>query len=98
MSHAIESEITGFPTHAARADWLIRCPDFHIVGYVASIRRALELAHFPEAVTYLDTRHAGLMATRAADGTLPNQYLTALYVHQGEMRDAALRRDGGKDG
>ena len=38
MTIPIADEIIRLPSHAERADWLIRCPDIVIGGYVASIR------------------------------------------------------------
>ena len=93
MTLPIVQEITGLPTHADRADWLIRCPDWHVVGFIGSIRRALELAHFPEAVAYLEARSVCLQAVRTRDGAIPNTILTPLYIREGEMKEAARRRD-----
>lgn len=95
MTLPIVEEIIGLPSHADRADWLIRCPDWHVVGSVASIRKALELAAFPEAVVYLDARHASLQAVRTSDGSLTHTVLMGLNYALLMMRAAAKQRDGG---
>jgi hypothetical protein len=93
MTLPIVDEITKLPSHADRADWLMRCPDWHVVGFVGSIRSALELAHFPEGLLYLEARSVCLQAVRTREGHIPNQFLTPLYIREGEMKEAARRRD-----
>lgn len=89
MTLPIVEEILRLPSHADRADWLIRCPDWHVVGSVATIRRALEQAAFPEAITYLDARHASLQAVRTSDGSLTQTVLMGLNYALLTMQAAA---------
>lgn len=94
MTLPIVEEITRLPTHADRADWLIRAEDIVVGGYVASIRSAFEKADFPEAIDYLVTRFAAVSCVRLADGSLPQTRLMALNYYRGVMVDAAKARDG----
>lgn len=95
MTLPIVEEIVVLPSYADRAEWLICCPDWHVVGAVASIRKALELAAFPEAVVYLDARHASLQAVRTSDGSLTQSVRKGLKKARRMMRAAAKERDGG---
>lgn len=95
MSLPIVDEITALPSQAARADWMIQCPDWHFMGFIASIRSALEDVNFPEAIAYLEARLACLQAVRTPAGTVPNLKLVPLYIREGEMREAGRIRDGG---
>ena len=98
MTLPIVEEIVGLADHADRAEWMMRCPDWQMVGFVGSIRQALELSHFPEAILYLEARTACLQAVRTRDGYIPNHILTPLYIRESEMKDAARKRDGAKHG
>lgn len=88
-------ELSAMTTFAARADWLIRCPDWGVVGYVASMVSALEALPFPEAVTFITARHASLLAERSANGELSQTVLMPIHFSRGVMIEAARARDGG---
>lgn len=96
MTLPIVEEIVKLPDHADRAEWMMRCPDWSMVGFVGSIRKALELANFPEAILYLDARSACLQAVRTREGHIPNTMLIPLHIREGEMKEAARRRDKAK--
>jgi hypothetical protein len=96
MSLPIVQELTALPSHTSRADWLMRCPDWHFMGYVASIRKVFEDMPFPEAIPFLNARHASLLATRTAEGRLPQTVLMAVHHSMLEMVHAAKTRDGGE--
>jgi len=98
MTLPIVEEIVALPSHADRAEWMLRCPDWHVVGFIGGIRKALELTGFPEAVAYLDARSVCLQAVRTREGAIPNTILVPLYIRESEMREAARRRDGAKNG
>lgn len=98
MSEGLVKDIVGLPSHSARAEWLSACPDWEFIGFVASIRRALELAHFPEAVVFVERRLASHQARRAPDGSLPRTSLLAVHASRGAMLEAARRRDGEQNG
>jgi hypothetical protein len=90
----IVDEITRLPSHADRADWLIRAADIVIGGYVASIRVGLEKAGFPEGIDFLAQRFAAVSMNRLADESLPQTLLMAVNYRQGVMVEAAKARDG----
>jgi hypothetical protein len=98
MSQKLVDEILALPSHLACAEWLITCPDWDFIGWVASIRRALELAHFPEAVVFLERRLASLQTKRLPDGGLPQTSLMAVHGSRGAMLEAARKRDGAQNG
>lgn len=82
-------------THAERAEWLLRCPNFIFHRDMKDLRRILDAAGLREGVAYAEAKLAEQMATRLPDGHVPSTVLASLYIAETDLKIAA-RQEGAK--
>lgn len=77
------------PDHAARAEWLLRCPLDILGRYEATIRNRLMHARFPAGLRYLDDIRIMKSGVRRDDGQLSETQVDVLAGAEAQLRAAA---------
>lgn len=86
-------EFKALKTHEARAEWLNRCPDVLIVGWLGALHAALDDCGFAAGRTFVSARAAAMHAQRSADGLLPYTVGLTVEAARGLMKEG-VRGDG----
>lgn len=89
----IVEELADCQTHAQRADWLIRCPNFIFHRDHMTLRRLLQTAGLLAGASYVDAKLAEQTAVRLADGSVPFTIRYSVQLAQIDLTIAA--RQGG---
>ncbi|MFB2562443.1 hypothetical protein [Rhizobium sp. IMFF44] len=90
----IVEQLADCRTHAERADWLMRCPNFIFHRDPLVLRRILHAAGLMAGAAYVDAKLAEQTATRLADGSLPITIRANVHAAEVDLKIAA-RKGGG---
>ncbi|CAN7429670.1 hypothetical protein LJR251_002733 [Rhizobium rhizogenes] len=85
----IIEQLADCQTHAERADWLFRCPNWIFYREHMALRRILQRAGLLPAVAYVEAKLAEQSATRLPSGHLPSTILAAVYLAETDLKISA---------